>query len=266
MDKIVTIIGKEWSEVFKNKLVLFSVLFLPLILAVIPLVMLFVFRQAGADPTMAAELNDPEIAALAGTLCVGLSAGDCTLVYTLNLFVLMFMILPVAIPVTIAAYSIVGEKTTRSLEPLLATPITTVQLLTGKIVAAIVPAVLATWLAFGIFLVGAALMAPPAVFSAFFGPHWLLAILVVAPLLTLLAACVAVIVSSRVSDPRVAEQLSSVVILPLILLVIGQAVGLILIDRQIMLLLAVVVLVLDVGLVYLAVRLFQRETILTRWK
>jgi len=64
----------------------------------------------------------------------------------------------------------------------------------------------------------------------------------------------------------VAEQLASVVILPLILLVIGQAVGLILIDRQIMLWLAVVVLVLDVGLVYLAVRLFQRETILTRWK
>ena len=63
-----------------------------------------------------------------------------------------------------------------------------------------------------------------------------------------------------------AEQLASVVILPLILLVVGQAVGLILIDRQIMLLLAVVVLVLDVGLVYLAVRLFQRETILTRWK
>ena len=178
----------------------------------------------------------------------------------------MFMILPVAIPVTIAAYSIVGEKTTRSLEPLLATPITTVELLTAKIVAAIVPAILATWLAFAIFLVGARLLAPPAVFSAFFAIHWLLAVLVVAPLLTLLAACVAVIVSSRVSDPRVAEQLSSVVILPLILLVVGQAVGLILIDRQIMVLLAVVVLVLDVGLVYLAVRLFQRETILTRWK
>ena len=266
MDKIITIIGKERSEVFKNKMVLFSVLFLPLILAVIPLVMLFAFRQAGADPAMAAELNDPEIAALAGAMCAELSAADCTLVYTLNLFVLMFMILPVAIPVTIAAYSIVGEKTTRSLEPLLATPITTVELLTAKIVAAIVPAILATWLAFAIFLVGAALLAPPAVFGAFFGIHWLLAILVVAPLLTLLAACVAVIVSSRVSDPRVAEQLASVVILPLILLVIGQAVGLILIDRQVMVLLAVVVLVLDVGLVYLAVRLFQRETILTRWK
>ena len=263
MDKITTVIGKEWSEVFKNKLVLFSVIFLPLILAAIPLIMLFTLR--GLDPT-SAELSDPEITALAGQMCVGLSPANCTLVYMLNLFVLMFMILPVAIPVTIAAYSIVGEKTTRSLEPLLATPITTAELLAAKIIAAIVPAVLATWVAFAIFLVGARLLAPAEVFRQFFAAHWLVAILVVAPLLTLLSSCVAVIVSSRVSDPRVAEQLSSVVILPLILLIIGQSVGLILIDRQVILWMAAIVLLLNVALLYLAVRLFQRETILTRWK
>src|SRR5690606_25940214 len=106
MDKIITIIGKEWSEVFKNKLVFFSVLFLPLILAIIPLGMLIAFDQIEG---MEAEMADPEIMALAGQMCVGLNAMDCSLVYTLNLFVLMFMILPVAIPVTIAAYSIVGE-------------------------------------------------------------------------------------------------------------------------------------------------------------
>ena len=50
----------------------------------------------------------------------------------LSLFMFMFMIIPVAIPVTIAAYSIVGEKTTHSLEPLLATPITTSELLVGQ--------------------------------------------------------------------------------------------------------------------------------------
>jgi len=263
MDKIRTIISKEWAEVFKNKLVLFSVLFLPIILAIIPLGMLIAFnRIEGFD----AEMNDPEIMQLAGQMCVGLTPTDCSLVYTLNLFVLMFMILPVAIPVTIAAYSIVGEKTTRSLEPLLATPITTVELLVAKIISAVVPAIAATWAAFGIFLVGAWLLAPAAVFAEFFDVLWLLAILVVAPLLTVLATCIAVIVSSRVSDPRVAEQLSAVVILPLILLIVGQSLGLVLIDRQLMIVLGLIVLVLDVILVYLAIRLFQRETILTRWK
>ena len=263
MDKITTIVGKEWAEVFKNKLVLSSVLFLPIVLALIPLGMLFAFNNVEGMQT---DMVDPEMAQLAGQMCVGLNPVDCTLVYMLNLFVLMFMILPVAIPVTIAAYSIVGEKTTRSLEPLLATPITTVELLTAKIIAAVVPAIGATWVAFGLFFVGARLLAPPTVFAAFFSPHWLLAIFVVAPLLTILATCIAVIVSSRVTDPRVAEQLSALVILPLVLLIIGQSVGLILIDRQVMLWLGLIVLLLDVALLYLAIRLFRRETILTRWK
>lgn len=263
MDKIRTIIGKEWSEVFKNKLVLFTILFLPLILAILPLGTLIAFNQLDEA---AVELNDAEMMNFAQNMCIGLSPVDCTYVYTLNLFVLMFMILPVAIPVTIAAYSIVGEKTTRSLEPLLATPITTTELLAGKMIAAVVPAIAATWLAFGIFMIGARLLAPPTVFAEFFDYLWLIAIFVVAPLLTLLSTSIAVILSSRVTDPRVAEQMSVVVILPLMLLIVGQSTGLILINRQIMLLIALVVLVLNIVLLYLAVRLFQRETILTRWK
>lgn len=263
MDKVITIVAKEWAEVFKNKMVFFSVLFLPLILALLPLGMLYAF---GHIEGMAAGMNDPEIMTFAGQMCVGLEPLDCTLVYTLNLFVLMFMILPIAIPVTIAAYSIVGEKATRSLEPLLATPITTAELLGAKIIAAVLPAIAATWLAFGIFMIGARLLTSPAVFDQFFSAHWLLAIFVVSPLLTVLSSCIAVIVSSRASDPRVAEQMSAVVILPLMLLIVGQSVGLILIDRQIMILIGLVVLVLDIMLVYLSIRLFQRETILTRWK
>jgi ABC-2 type transport system permease protein len=263
MDKIRTIVGKEWSEVFKNKLVFFTVLFLPLILAILPLGTIVAFNQLDAESV---EMSTSEIEGFADLMCSGLTAVDCTYVYTLNLFVLMFMILPVAIPVTIASYSIVGEKTTRSLEPLLATPITTIELLLAKMIAAILPAIGATWLAFGIFLLGAYLLAPDNVFSAFFDVMWLIAIFVVAPLLALLSTSIAVILSSRVTDPRVAEQMSVVVILPLIMLILGQSIGLILIDRQVMLIIAAVVFVLDVLLVYLAVKLFQRETILTRWK
>ncbi|MEZ4516047.1 MAG: ABC transporter permease subunit [Chloroflexota bacterium] len=122
MDKIRTIIGKEWAEVFKNKMVLISVVLLPLVFAALPLVMLVVFNRFG--PSMG-NLSDPDIMEMFADQCQGLSGSDCTILYTLNLFVLLFMILPVAIPVTIAAYSVVGEKTNRSLEPLLATPITT---------------------------------------------------------------------------------------------------------------------------------------------
>lgn len=263
MDKIRTIIGKEWSEVFKTRIVLMSVVFLPLTLAVIPLVMLVVFNRFEASM---GDLTDPDVMAMFATQCEGLSGSDCTVLYVLNLFVLMFMIMPVAIPVSIAAYSIVGEKANRSLEPLLATPITTAELLTSKILAAVLPAILATWAAFLIFLVGAYFLASPAVFSRFLDPLWLVAIGLVAPLLTMLSACVALIISSRASDPRVAEQLSALILLPVILVVIGQSVGLILVNRATMLAVLAIVAVVDAVLLTLAVRLFQRETILTRWR
>ena len=57
-----------------------------------------------------------------------------------------------------------------------------------------------------------------------------------------------------------------VVILPLLGLFFGQIAGLFLINRQLISLFAVVIAALDALLIYLAIRLFQRETILTRWK
>jgi hypothetical protein len=54
--------------------------------------------------------------------------------------------------------------------------------------------------------------------------------------------------------------------LPVILLVLGQSVGLILIDQRVIVLMIVVIGLLDIVLLSVAVRLFRRETILTRWK
>jgi ABC-2 type transport system permease protein len=176
------------------------------------------------------------------------------------------MILPVAIPVSIAAYSVVGEKTARSLEPLLATPITTLELLLGKALAAVTPAVTATWLGYAIYVVGVRLLVNDVVFSYMLQPLWFIAIGVVSPLLALMAVSFGLMVSSRVSDPRVAEQVSAVVILPLVLFIVGQSVGLILIDQRTIILMAIVVALIDIILIYFTVKLFQRETILTRWK
>ena len=262
MDKIKTIIGKEWAEVFKNKLVLFTVAFLPLLLVAMPLIILPFMDSETEGMSEMEELPT----AIVGQMCVGLDSLECVQVYMMSLFVLMFMILPVMVPVTIAAYSIVGEKTTRSLEPLLATPITTLELLTGKMLAAIIPAVVVTWLSYLLFMMGVWFMASTAVFQALLAPMWLLAILIVGPLLAIFAVSIAIMVSSRVNDPRVAEQLSGAVIIPIILLLVGQSVGFLLLSPTLVVITAVIVAVLDVGLVYLAIQTFERENILTRWK
>ncbi len=262
MDKIKTIIDKEWAEVFKNKLVLFSVIFLPLLLTAMPLITLYTTQSLTPEEFVSNGTPDQFF----GDLCTGLSEADCTQVYLLNIFTLMFMILPVMIPVTIAAYSIVGEKSTRSLEPLLATPITTAELIIGKAVAAVIPAVIVTWLSFAIYLLGARLMTNATVFAQLVAPMWLLAVFLVGPLLAVMAVCAAMMISSRVTDPRTAEQLSGAVVLPIILLMMGQSFGLFLLSSELVLVAAVVLLLLDIVLVYLTIKLFRRETILTQWK
>jgi ABC-2 type transport system permease protein len=260
MDKIITIVRKEWAEVFKNKMVLFSVIFLPLLFAALPLIILFSTGgggdMAGDIPQQIAVMCDP-----------GMNSSECFQVYIVSQFLVLFMLVPLIIPVNIASYSIVGEKTTRSLEPLLATPITTAELLVAKNLAAVIPAVTATLVGFLIFAAGAGLLSGSSlVTAALLDPMWLLAVLLVGPLLAVLSVNFAIMVSSRVNDPRVAEQLSVVVIVPILGLFFGQVSGLLIFNNQIVLIMALALLIIDAIMIQIAIRLFQRETILTRWK
>ena len=264
MKHIRTIIEKEWSEVFKNKMVLLTTVLLPLIFTALPLVMLSSTRSSLPETADSASAGIPE-----GFLsaCEGLSGNDCMQVYMVNEFLILFMLMPIIIPITIAAYSIVGEKTTRSLEPLLATPITTVELLAGKCLAAVLPAVGATYLAFGLFNLGlAVLKISPGVRAYINSPTWLLAILVLGPLMAIISVNFALLISSRVNDPRAAEQISSVIIVPLMGFMLAQMAGLVVVNLPMMLGTIAVVAVLAAGMTYLGATVFDRETILTRWK
>jgi len=260
--RVRTIVDKEWAEVFKNRVVLLTVLLMPLLLTILPLVILSVMHSSGA-----ASGSGTDMPGAFAQMCGGMTAGDCLDLYIMTEFLIMFMIMPLAIPVAIAAYSIVGEKTTRSLEPLLATPISTEELLAGKALAAAIPAILATWGGFIIFAVGAGIIGVgPAARAGLTSPTWLIAVFVIGPLLAVLAVNVAVMVSSRVNDPRAAEQISMVVIVPVLMIFFAQVAGIVILNAELMLLAAAVLLILDVVFVYLGARLFQREAILTRWK
>ena len=264
MNHIRTIIDKEWSEVFKNKMVLFTVVLIPLLFTALPLIMLSVM---GSTAAASGGTGGGDIPESFQAVCGNMTGADCMQVYLINEFLILFMLMPVIIPITIAAYSIVGEKTTRSLEPLLATPVTTEELLAGKSLAAALPAIAATWASFFIFqllipITGASQMVRHYVI----GPTWLIGVLLIGPLMAIAAVNFAIMVSSRVNDPRVAEQLSAILIVPLLGLMFAQIAGVIVINQQLMLLVAGIFVLADFALIYLGARLFQRENILTRWK
>lgn len=265
MRKILVLIRKEWAEVFRNRLVVFSVIFMPLIFSAIPLALLFSMRGSADVSAVEAEFGMALEQLL--PLCGPLQGAECTQFLLLQQFMILFLLMPAIIPITIASYSIVGEKTTRTLEPLLATPITTAQLLAGKALAAAVPGLLASLACFAIFATGTALLAAsPAVALHLLSPLWLLGIFVVGPLLSLTGVSLAVMISSRVNDPRAAEQLAALIILPVMALFLGQIFGAVVLNQNLMLLIAAGLIVVDIALLYFATQLFQRETILTRWR
>ena len=262
INRLITIIDKEWNEVFRNKAVVFTVFFMPVLFTFLPLFMLYITSSqlpAGGDTT--------DMPAIFAQTCGNLTANECSQVFLANQFLVLFMIMPMTIPIAIAAYSVVGEKTTRSLEPLLATPVTTLELLLGKCLSSSIPGVAAAWICFLLFFVLMPLTGVSAgVRASLTGPVWLGAVFLIGPLLSVFSVFFALTISSRVSDPRTAEQISVVIILPLLGIIFGQMGGLLVIDQRLVWVSAIILAALDCLAAALAVRLFRRETILTKWK
>jgi ABC-type transport system involved in multi-copper enzyme maturation permease subunit len=60
--------------------------------------------------------------------------------YVFQYFLVMLVLAPITSAMSVAASSVISEKQARTLEPLLVTPITTLELLGGKLLGALLPA------------------------------------------------------------------------------------------------------------------------------
>jgi ABC-type transport system involved in multi-copper enzyme maturation permease subunit len=130
---------------------------------------------------------------------------------------LIYMLaIPVLVPAALSAYSIVGERTQGTLEPVLATPIRPDELLLGKALAAFIPSVVVAYLVFGLFVGLVEIFARPAVASALIQCPELLAQLAFTPLLAAWSIWVGISVSARAIDPRTAQQFSILASLPIV--------------------------------------------------
>lgn len=259
MNKVRVIIRKEWSEIFKNKYVLLSITLLPMLLVAIPLVFLY---MTGNPDTQINGLDDIASA----PAFAGMDPRAAAQILLVQQFMFYFLMMPLLIPTYIASYSIIGEKQQRTLEPLLATPMTVTELLLAKALSALIPAVGVTWLGYAVYVIISRFLTSTDVWSYIVSPIWVWAIILLGPLLGIMAINVGVMVSSRVNDIRVAEQISGMLVLPVVLVGLPLTAAQLLISWQMFLIGLAVVVVVNVLLLLIAVKLFQRETILTRWK
>jgi ABC-2 type transport system permease protein len=255
-----TILRREWIETVRNRLLMSTILIPPMILTVAPIVLAGAIGQRSLPPELAAQIIEQRPAWAA------FSAGELAGAFAVQQFLVFFLLMPAYIPLSIATFSIIGEKQARSLEPVLAAPIRTVELLAGKSVAALVPGVLAGWVTYVVFVLLASVVYGPALFGVVTDPSWLAGVFLLGPALGLSSVVAGVLVSARVNDPRVAQQVGGVIIVPVVAIVLFQATATVLVGAAGYTLLAVIVLVVSLFGLRIGVRLFDREAILTRWR
>ncbi|HET9085337.1 MAG TPA: ABC transporter permease [Candidatus Limnocylindrales bacterium] len=255
-----TVLQREWFETVRNRLLMSTILIPPILLTVAPILLSAAVGASSLPPELEQQVlaQRPEWASF--------TPGELAGAFAVQQFLVFFLLMPAYIPLSIATFSIIGEKQARSLEPVLASPIRTQELLAGKAVAALVPGVLAGWVTYAIFVVLASLTYGPALFGVVTDPSWLAGVFLLGPAVGLSSVVAGVIVSARVNDPRVAQQIGGVVIVPVIALVLLQATGTLLVGAVGYTLLAIIVLIVSIVGLRVGVRLFDREAILTRWR
>ena len=72
--------------------------------------------------------------------------------------------------------------------------------------------------------------------------------------------------SSRVNDARSAQQIGALIILPISGLLVAQLMGIMLLTLPVILFIGLALAGLNAGLMLIGIALFDRESILTRWK
>jgi ABC-2 type transport system permease protein len=204
------VLAKEARDLLTNRLLLGAVAFPALIFAAIPtgLVAFVEVNELDPDQLYQVEQYISQFPNLAPKL-----AAQGFIV--LN-FMAYFLLIPAMVPMAIATQSVIGEKTARSLEPQLATPMEVSELLIGKALAAAIPAVLATWAVFVLYGLVNGAIADPVLTRLIFNDVWRLAMISLVPLICLLSVLLGIIVSARVSDARTAQQIGGFIVIPII--------------------------------------------------
>jgi ABC-2 type transport system permease protein len=124
--------------------------------------------------------------------------------------------IPALVPVTLAAYAIVGERQQGTLEPVLSTPIRREELLLGKALAVLGPSVAVAYTVFALFIAIVLLFAAGGVASALIRGPDVLAQVIFTPLIAAWSIWLGIAISTRASEVRVAQQLGVLASLPTI--------------------------------------------------
>lgn len=254
------IIKKDVKSVVVNKQLFVPMLILPLLFTVVvPSIFILIAIFA---PIQSSDLQ--QLIQLIPRVTQGENLRESIIRLMLNNMIpLFFLFIPIMVASIMAAGSFVGEKEKRTLETLLYSPLSITKIFQAKVLASFLLSMFISFISFVflIFVVEGLLF--------FFlgkgilpGIAWALILFVVAPALSLISIALIVRGSIKAKTIEESQQKAVFLVLPIILLLVGQFVGLFLINAGLLLLLGIVLMVLATFLMKEAAKGFQYEKIL----
>jgi ABC-type Na+ efflux pump permease subunit len=267
---IKAIVRKDLKVISQSKAVVLPLLLVPVIMFVIMPAALALLMPALADMpgsnmgSVEAFMNNMP----AGLLreLAGFSGIQRMLAFMLvYAFAPLFLIVPMMTASVIAADSFAGEKERKTLEALLYTPTTDRQLLTGKLLAAWLPAIATSLVGFVLYVIVVNAASWPVMGRIFF-PNlmWIVLLVWVSPAVAGLALGTMVIVSQRVKTFQEAYQLGGSVIVPVLLLVYAQIGGLMYFSVGLALAVGLIFWAIDAVLLWYGVKTFRRGELIAQ--
>lgn len=264
MTRVRALLAKEFTDIKRNRGALVPVLAIVLMSLVLPVLVVIVIPNATGRPLS----DDPGLTHISGVLGTrpDLTEEARVEVFFLQQFLMLFLLTPITGAMALAAHSVVGEKQARTLEPLLATPITTIELLVAKVLGALLPTLLITLGGLLLYFAGIVTLAAPGVARAMATDRTFVLIFVVGPSAALVSLQAAVIISSRVNDARTAQQFGVLIIIPLSALLVAQFMGAFWLSTTVLAFVGLGLFGVWILLTLFSAALFERESILTRWR
>jgi ABC-2 type transport system permease protein len=260
---------KDWSEIKQSKQILLPIIALPIVIVVIlPTIAIQVpsaLVGGGATSSMIGVSNFTS--SQLGSILSGMTSRQ-SFVYVMStvVFAPFTLLVPLLVSSIISSDSFAGEKERKTIEGLLATPLSDLELLLGKMMGALIPALVATWSSAVIFMLLTDYLDYP-LFGYLILPNaiWIVILLGLTPAFAVAAIGLSVIISSRVNGSREAQQLTGLLVIPILILMLGEMSGALSLGIIALFALLGGVLLLDAMILRVGMKLFSRERILAKF-
>jgi ABC-type Na+ efflux pump permease subunit len=254
------VIKKDFHEVWDSKMARETLLIVPIVLVVlIPILFLVLIMNV---PTSQVNGIDTLMKMVPKEMSY-MDIKQCSFYVMSNvMFPMFFLMIPLMTSTVAAASSFVGEKERHTLETLVLTPMSLQKIFRAKVASSVLLSAIVTTISFLIFSVvisvGDIMLGLP----FFLNWSWLVCILFFAPAVTVFGVVFIVLVSAKSKSYIEAVQTSGYIVIPLILLFIGQFMGLFVLNAVILLLISLGIIVVDIIIMLLTSRSFRTEKIL----